>query len=206
MYFHKYGIIFRKLFPSYLWKVDTRLKEIYLTFDDGPVPEVTEFVLDELARYGAKATFFCVGDNVVKHPAIYERLLSEGHSVGNHTFNHLNARKVDSESYLSNIAKCQEVLEDIQPKFFRPPYARLKWNHIKELKKHGYQIVMWDILTGDFDPNLNCELALKKTIQGTKCGSIVLMHDNPKHFKNMKYILPKYLAHFAQQGYIFKPL
>lgn len=206
MYFHKYGFIFRKLFPSYQWKVATHAKEIYLTFDDGPVPEVTEFVLDELSKYGAKATFFCVGENIVKHPAIYQRLRDEGHSVGNHTYNHLNARKVNTEDYLTNIEKAQVVIGEVGKKLFRPPYGRLKSSQIKALKKSGYQIVLWDVLTGDFDPHLDVNKALQKTIDATTSGSILLMHDNPKHFKNMSFILPRFLAHFHQLGYHFKAL
>lgn len=206
MYFHKYGSIFRKLFPSYQWKVNTSSKEIYLTFDDGPVPEITEFVLDTLAKYEAKATFFCVGENIVKHPEIYQRLRNEGHTVGNHTYNHLNARKVETNEYFANIEKAQVVMGDVGNKLFRPPYGHLKSKHIKQLKKLGYRIVMWDVLTGDFDPQLDEQKALQKTISGTTTGSIVLMHDNPKHFENMAFILPRFIEHFNQLGFKFKAL
>ncbi len=206
MYFHKYGAVFRKLFPSYQWKVNTCAQEIYLTFDDGPVPEVTEFVLDTLVKYDAKATFFCVGENITKHPQIYHRLKAEGHSIGNHTYNHLNARKVQTEEYFSNIEKAQAVIGEVGDKLFRPPYGRLKSPHIKALKKLNYKIVMWDVLSGDFDPHLDQKKALQKTIDATTHGSIVLMHDNPKHFNNLTFILPRYMEHFNDLGFKFKAL
>ena len=207
-YFHKYGRVFKVLFPSYVWGVSTKSKELFLTFDDGPVPEATEFVLDELAKYHAKATFFCVGENIKKHPQIYQRILEEGHRVANHTFNHLNARKVPFSEYLQNVKLCDEVMtNDLgQQKYFRPPYARLKWGQIAQVKKMGYKVVMWNVLTGDFDKHLDKDFALQQSIRATKKGSIVLFHDNIKHFHNMSYILPRYLSHFAEKGFSFKAL
>lgn len=207
-YFHKYGRVFQWIFPSYVWGIQTAEPSIYLTFDDGPVPEATEFVLDVLAQYNAKATFFCVGENIIKYPAIYARITSEGHTVANHTYNHLNARRVKFDAYLDNIRESDQLMqEDLgKVKYFRPPYARLKWKQISRIKKMGYQIVMWNVLTGDFDKKLDKVKALKRSIKATKKGSIVLFHDNMKHFENMSYLLPKYLAHFNSRGYQFKAL
>lgn len=207
-YFHKYGRVFKLLFPTYVWSIRTNEPNIYLTFDDGPVPKATEFVLDELAKFNAKATFFCVGENIVKHPEIYKRIIAEGHTVANHTYNHLNARRVRHNAYLENVMESDKLMRgDFKSqKYFRPPYARLQWWQINKIKKWGYKIIMWDVLTGDFDKLLDKEKALKKSIKATKKGSIVLFHDNVKHFENMSFLLPKYLKHFSEEGFKFKSL
>ncbi|TAE01268.1 MAG: polysaccharide deacetylase family protein [Bacteroidetes bacterium] len=212
MYFHYTSWIFRKLFPMFIWKKEVTEKIIYLTFDDGPIPEVTEFVLDELKKYEAKATFFCVGDNIGKYPDIFEKLILQGHSIGNHTFNHYNGWKTKKEKYLKNIQKCQQIIDSqaktkakTEKKLFRPPYGKIKLSLMCDLKK-DYNIVMWHVLSGDFDPSLDKKTCLQKTIQHSTNGSVVVFHDSLKAEQNLRYVLPKYLKHFADLGYRFESL
>lgn len=186
----------------------TQSKEIYLTFDDGPIPGVTEFVLDELAKFNAKATFFCVGDNIQKNPDIYQKVIDGGHRTGNHTFNHLNGWKVERKKYLENIGLCEEVMNKSIPtgkKLFRPPYGKLTIPEVLYLKRE-YRIIMWNNLTKDYDTNLTPEDCLKRAIEQTQNGSIVIFHDSIKAEKNMKYALPRFLDHFSSKGYSFKSL
>ncbi len=179
-------------------------KSIYLTFDDGPIPEVTEFVLDMLGKYQAKATFFCIGDNIRKNPAIFEKTRKQGHSIGNHTFNHLNGWYTGNEDYLANVALCDEQLS-IQTNLFRPPYGRIKKSQARELLPTK-RIVMWDVLSGDFSPNITPDRCLNMTLKHTNPGSILLFHDSVKASANLLYTLPRILAHFTSQGYEFKSL
>ena len=197
-----------KLFPSLLWRVAVEEKILYLTFDDGPVPGPTEFVIDELRKYQAKATFFCIGDNVRKHPAIFEKVLAEGHAIGNHTFNHLKGWSISLSRYLENIDLCnaQFTNHDLQrTTLFRPPYGRITNSQIKELKSQ-YQIVMWDVLTHDYSKTISTEQCFKGTIKATRPGSIIVFHDSLKAERNMTYVLPKFLGHFTNLGYKFKSL
>ncbi|MEO1653985.1 MAG: polysaccharide deacetylase family protein, partial [Bacteroidota bacterium] len=184
MRYFKTPSLARWIWPGYTWKRNETEKIIYLTFDDGPIPEVTEFVLETLESFGAKATFFCVGDNIQKHPAIFQRLVEEGHQVGNHTFNHLNGVKHSDETYLQNVLKCQVSLEKaltrlaVNPSvktlpLFRPPYGRLRSSQAGQLKK-SYEIILWDVLTYDFDIKLDRETCNQKAIQHTEPGSIVV--------------------------------
>ena len=177
---------------------------LYLTFDDGPIPEVTEFVLDTLEKYNAKATFFCVGDNVLKHPSIFEKVRSQGHSIGNHTFNHLNGWETSDENYLVNVAKCDQQLS-LQTDLFRPPYGRIKKSQAEKILLTK-RIVMWDVLSGDFSPDISPERCLAKTIRHTTTGSILLFHDSMKARKNLEYSLPRVLDHFGNKGYDFHKL
>lgn len=205
MYFHKTNFLFRLFYPHFLWIKPPDKKVIYLTFDDGPIPGVTQFVLDALDQYGAKATFFCVGDNVAKHPTVYQQILFAGHAVGNHTFNHLNGWKTDAHSYLSNVEQCSKAMNLPQRALFRPPYGRVTKEQQQSILRE-YQVVMWDVLTGDFDRNLLPEKCLKKSIKYTEDGSIVIFHDSLKAEQNLRYVLPRYLEHFAKQGYRFEAL
>lgn len=206
LYFHRYSIIFEWFYPSYIWRIPTTKKEIYITFDDGPVPQATEYALDMLKQFNAKATFFCVGENIIKHSSIYQRIIDEGHTVGNHTYNHLNARNVTKKTYWENVLKSEEVQKNLERKYFRPPYGRLYRSQMKQLRKEGYQLIMWNVLTGDFDSKLDRKKAVKRSIDAVKPGSIILMHDNIKHFHNMEYILPKFLETLTLKGYSFKAL
>jgi peptidoglycan/xylan/chitin deacetylase (PgdA/CDA1 family) len=210
MYLHKTPSLARLFFPQFWWKRRTDENVIYLTFDDGPIPGVTEWVLETLQQYNAKATFFCVGQNIKRHPAVYQQVLAQGHAVGNHTCNHLNGWKTNAEQYLENIRACDEILAlDFQPSpsrpLFRPPYGRLT-SQQSTLVRERYQIVMWDVLSGDFDPSLSPALCLRKTIEHTQRGSIVTFHDSLKAKENLEYVLPQYLDHFAALRYRFDSL
>lgn len=202
---HKTPRFLKKLFPQLTWQMFEQEKTIYLTFDDGPVPEVTPWVLNLLKKYQAQATFFCIGDNVFKHPELYKQILAEQHVIGNHTFNHLKGWQTASEDYLENTLKCQKAL-NIETKWFRPPYGKITPKQIKTLKNEGYQIVMWDVLSYDFEEKLNTDLALKKIIKYTQSNSIVVFHDSLKAFDNLKKMLPPYLDYFSKKGYVFRGL
>ena len=195
---------FQKLFPVYLWRGATvqNKKQLYLTFDDGPIPQITPWVLDQLRAYKAKATFFCVGANVQKNKAIYQRILNEGHQVGNHTFNHVNGWKTKHQDYITNVTACREQVES---KLFRPPYGRLKWQQAKELRK-DYKIVMWEVLAGDFDASITGEQCWQNVCQSAKNGSIIVLHDSQKSWQHLSYVLPKLLEHYHRQGFTFEAI
>lgn len=204
MFLHYSPFWLKAIYPRYTWQMPTREKKIFLTFDDGPIPEITEFVLDQLHAFHAKATFFCIGDNVRKHPNVYQKLLKEGHSVGNHTFNHMNGWNTDNLEYLNNIALCDRQL-NTDTHLFRPPYGRIKRAQAKLLPSNQ-KIIMWDVLSGDFSPQVTPENCLAKTIKYTKQGSIILFHDSLKAANNMQYALPLYLEHFTRKGYQFEAI
>lgn len=188
--------------PSLTWKVKNHDKKIYLTFDDGPHPTITPWVLQTLAQYHAKATFFCVGDNVRKFPETYAQILQAGHRTGNHTFNHVNGWRTKNRLYYKNIEMAASL---IKSNLFRPPYGRITATQSRALKKN-YQIVMWDVLTCDFDKNLNVEVALDNCIRLTEEGSIVVFHDSEKAAANMMRMLPSMLSHFSEKGFTFDAL
>lgn len=207
---YKTPFLLKLLYPSMTWKVKSKDKKIYLTFDDGPIPGITDFVLEQLRLYNAKGTFFCVGENIGKNPEVYKRILDEGHAVGNHTYNHLNGWNNETQHYLENVSKCDEVMnqfkaKDMVSKLFRPPYGRMTRAQLKVVK-HTHQIIMWDVLTADFDKNLKPEICLQKAIKNTEPGSIVIFHDSVKAEVNLKFTLPRYLAHFSGLGYSFESL
>lgn len=204
MFLHYSPFWLKALFPRYKWHVSTKEKKIFLTFDDGPIPEITEFVIATLKQYNAKATFFCIGDNVRKHPAIFKEILDQGHSVGNHTFNHMNGWKSEDAEYMDNIALCEKQL-NLNTNLFRPPYGRMKKSQSRQLPAHK-EIIMWDVLSGDFSPAVAPETCLRKSIKHARPGSIVLFHDSLKAAKNMQYALPRFLDHFTKEGYRFEAL
>ena len=195
--------IIQSLFSNYTWRFSSVPKDIYLTFDDGPTPEVTEFVLTELKKYNAKATFFCIGKNVKCHHSIYEQVLEDGHAVGNHTFNHLNGFKTKNSTYLENV---HHAAAHIHSNLFRPPYGKIKSSQGRTLQKEGYKIIMWDVLSGDFDKSITPEKCLKNVLGNTKNGSIIVMHDSQKAREKIFYALPRILAHFSEKGYNFKAI
>lgn len=195
--------ILQRLFPSYRWCFQPIQKEIYLTFDDGPTPKITNFVLDQLKEYRAKATFFCIGKNVKKHPKIYHKILKEGHAVGNHTFNHLNSFWTKKEAYAANVKRASAKIDS---KLFRPPYGKLKYSHGRLLQSNGYKVIMWDVLSGDFDRSLSPEKCLENVLKGVRNGSIVVMHDSEKSRNKVIYVLPKVLAHYTKEGFLFKAI
>lgn len=200
-YFIKTPWWLKKIYSSYLWSIATKNKELYLTFDDGPHPTATPFVLDMLQQFNAKATFFCIGKNVMAHPEIYQRILDEGHRVGNHTQHHLNGWKTETTAYLEDTAMAAKYIDS---KLFRPPYGRIKREQAKKMKE--YKIVMWDVLSGDFDINLTKEKCLYYIVRNTRPGSIIVFHDSEKAFPRLEYALPATLAYFSTQGFEFKHL
>ena len=198
------------LFPGVLWQKPAQEKILYLTFDDGPIPQVTEFVLEQLRQYGAKATFFCVGDNLRRHPHIARAALAQEHVLGNHTFHHVKAWRLSPKDYLREAAECQAALAEVagevgQKKLFRPPHGQLTGRHLRMLTPE-YQVVMWSSLSYDFDARLSPEECLRKTVAASGPGSIVVLHDSLKAERNLRYVLPRLLAHFAALGYSFQTL
>ncbi len=188
----------RKLYSSKLtWQIPTEKKEIFITFDDGPHPSVTPFVLDCLRQYHAKATFFCIGKNVVQYPQVYQQILKEGHAAGNHTQNHLNGWKTDDTFYLKDVILAQQA---IHSNLFRPPYGRITRSQVKELTPQ-FKIIMWSVLSGDFDVSLSPEKCLQNVVSNTCAGSVIVFHDSEKAFARLEYALPKALKYFAENGY-----
>jgi len=204
--------ILKQFFTTYTWDLyANNEKKLYLTFDDGPIPEVTEFVLDQLEQYKAKATFFCVGDNIKKHPQIFNRVVTDGHAIGNHTMDHLKAWKCESEVYLKNIQDCQEMIQkhtnsDFDTKLFRPPYGQISYSRFKTLEKLGYKIILWDVLSKDWIHKIDSEICLENVIQNTDYGSIIVFHDSIKASKNLRFVLPKVLDHFTEKGFTFEKI
>lgn len=201
------------LYPKRLWHYKRTEKNIYLTFDDGPIPRVTPWVLEELKKYNAKATFFCIGKNIAENPQIFRQLYLEGHTVGNHTQNHLNGNKTPSGQYIENVIQAQQAItHHIAGKkqagnlLFRPPYGKLSFKNARILQKQGYKIVMWDVLSGDFDQAITPEKCLNNVLKNIQSGSIVIFHDSTKAKKNLQYALPKVLTHFSKRGYSFKAI
>lgn len=187
--------LLQQLYPSLHWKVKTLKPSIYLTFDDGPTPGVTEWVLDILKRYDAKATFFCIGKNVAAHPELYQQLIAEGHAVGNHTYHHLNGWKTTKKKYLEDVEKGAQL---INSKLFRPPYGKITPKQIEELKKE-FKIVMWSVLTKDYDSKTSKEKSLANSIKQLKPGDILTFHDSLKSSEKMKYILENLLKEVLQR-------
>jgi len=194
---------FIKLFySSLIWDKKEGKKIIYLTFDDGPTPGVTNIILDELKKYNAKATFFCIGDNIEKTEDLFNRIKEEGHAVGNHSFDHLNGWKTNNKEYLQNIEKCQSLT---QTRLFRPPFGKIKLSQINKLLPN-YKIIMWSILSADFHLKISPEKCLKRVLKHTKGGDIVVFHDSDRAKENVLYSLPIVLEHFTNSGYKFEAL
>ena len=203
-YFVKTPWWLKKIYPNYLWSIDTKKKLLYLTFDDGPHPEATPFILNELKKYNALATFFCIGKNVVAHPDIYKRMLDEGHTVGNHTQNHLNGWKSANAAYMNDIA---EAAKYIDTGLFRPPYGRITSFQAKHLRSamrgREAKVVMWDVLSADFDTAITAEKCVENVVFNSRPGSIIVFHDSEKAFLKIQYIIPKILMFFSEKGYVF---
>jgi peptidoglycan/xylan/chitin deacetylase (PgdA/CDA1 family) len=193
----------KKLYPNCIWQMPAKDKTIYLTFDDGPHPGITPFVLSELKKYGAKATFFCIGKNVVANPTTYRQVLDDGHAVGNHSYNHLNGWKTRDEEYIRNIDLAKNYIDS---RLFRPPYGRATKFQMELLSSAKYDLapVMWTVLSGDFDTKLTKEKCLQNVLTKATDGSIVLFHDSEKAFEKVQYVLPKVLAHYSQKGFKFE--
>lgn len=204
MYLVKTPWLLKKIYSSLIWNIKPNdTNTIYLTFDDGPHPIATPFVLDVLKEFNAKATFFCIGKNVEQYSIIYNRIIEEGHSVGNHTHNHFNGFKTEDAEYINNTKKAAQF---INTSLFRPPYGRVTRFQAKLLQKLGFKIIMWDVLSGDFDINLSKEKCLENVLLNTKNGSIIVFHDSEKAFEKLEYTLPKTLEHFSTRKFNFKAL
>lgn len=201
MFIYRIPFFLQKLFPAYTWKVNTNDKQLFLTFDDGPHPQITPWVLNILAEFNAKATFFCVADNVKKYPNVYKQILSAGHSVGNHTYHHLNGWKNSTADYLADVQLAENYIDS---NLFRPPYGRITLQQAKHLKPK-YKIVMWDRLSADYKKNLNIEESLAE-MKKVKKGSIVVFHDSEKAFENLQKLLPELLKDYQKRGFILNAI
>lgn len=177
----------------------TKQREVFLTFDDGPVPEVTPLVLSILKKYNVKATFFCVGENVEKHPEVFDLLLKDGHAIGNHTFHHVKAWKTDISSYLSEVEQCNQL---VRSKLFRPPHGQIN-RKISKILRNDYRIIMWSALTGDYDKKLSKDQCLANAVNNTRPGSVIVFHDSLKARERMEYALPQYIEYCIKNGYTF---
>ena len=204
--------LLKAYYPNIFWNFSKLKQNIYLTFDDGPTPEITTWVLDCLAKQNVKATFFCIGKNMVKHPDIVKEIVSRGHALGNHTFGHENGWKTKTEDYLESIIKTESVIESVNAsekkplKLFRPPYGRITKKQIKAIKNMGYQIIMWDVLSGDFDlklTGLDCE---RNVVKSTENGSVIVFHDSLKAKERLQESLPKIIVTLKEKGFQFKKL
>ena len=214
-YFVKTPAFLKRWYSHLVWEVPSEEKVLYLTFDDGPTPEVTNWVLEELEKYNAKATFFCLGKNIAQFSSIYHDILRRGHRVGNHTNRHLNCWKVRADRYIKDVQSAQEAMESYNSGFdvvgegkmlFRPPYGKITRRVSKRLREKGYEIIMWDVLSADFDRKITNERCLANVLDHAQNGSIIVLHDSLKAKSKMQAILPKILAHFSEKGYEFKSL
>lgn len=216
MYLAKTPTVIQNLFPKLTWQMPMGVAKqeaptLYLSFDDGPTPLITQWVLESLMQYQAKASFFCIGEQVQKHPQILDAIVVAGHSIGNHTYHHLNGWTTKLDQYISNIKQCAAL---VKSPLFRPPYGRIRPQQINYLLQHPKilqvtqtpQIIMWDVLSGDFDEQLSPEKCLANVLNNAQDGSIVVFHDNEKAQRLLQYVLPRILAHYAQKGYQFKAI
>ena len=215
MHFFSVPSTIQWLIPSCTWRKVGQEKVIYLTFDDGPHPEITAWVIDELKKHQIKATFFCVGDNLKKHPETAKQLLTEGHQIGNHTMHHIKGWKHKNVDYLKDIEDCDTEIRKIheqmndekaQPRLFRPPYGQIKPSQIKLLRAKGYEIIQWSDLSCDYDKRLDCKKSLSALVKNAKPGSIVVFHDSEKAENQLKQILPSYLEAMLAEGFTFETL
>ena len=188
------------MYPGRTWDMKDKGKSIYISFDDGPDPEITPFVLDELAKYDAKATFFCIGKNRLEYPEVYDRILAEGHAVGNHSFDHLDGWKTDNAVYCDNVLKARQY---IHSDLFRPPYGKMNRSQQSQLAKDGFKTVMWSVLSGDFDIGISPKQCCSNVINNAGSGAIIVFHDSKKANEKMCYALPLVLKYFTEKGYCF---
>ena len=197
------------LFPKYTWDIPNNANKIYLTFDDGPTPEITEWVLKLLKEQDIKAPFFCIGNNIEKYPDIFQKVLQDGHAIGNHTYNHLKGWKTAKEDYIENTKSCERIIKeqtkdsDRRSKLFRPPYGKIKFSQAKILRQLGYKIVMWDVISVDYDKNTSPKKCLKNVTKNTTSGSVIVFHDSIKAFENLKFALPEAIRYLKNKGFVF---
>jgi peptidoglycan/xylan/chitin deacetylase (PgdA/CDA1 family) len=202
LYLAKTPGIVKPVYKDLVWNISTEKKEVFLTFDDGPTLEITDQTLDILASFKAKATFFCVGKNIAEHPELYARILAEGHQTGNHTNDHVNGWKTTDYTYFKNVLQCDKF---VQSNLFRPPYGKIKRSQTRALKNR-FDIIMWDVLSGDFDTEITAEQCLKNVVKHTTQGSIIVFHDSVKAGDKMLYALPRFLEEFSKNGYQFSAI
>lgn len=198
--------IIKRIFYNQVWDIPNNENKIFLTFDDGPTPEITDWVLNVLKKENVKATFFCIGNNIEKHPAIFNRIISEKHAIGNHTYNHLKGWKTITKNYLENVFLCDSIYKKHtidNNKLFRPPYGKIKISQSISLRKKGYKIIMWDVLTKDYDIYVSKEECLENATKNTKSGSIIVFHDSIKAYPNLEYTLPKTIQLLKEKGFVF---
>jgi peptidoglycan-N-acetylglucosamine deacetylase len=205
-YFVKTPYFVKRIFHTQTWSIPNNEKVIYLTFDDGPIPEVTPWVINLLNHYQIKATFFCIGDNVKKHPDIFNLLIQNDHQIANHTYNHLNGWKTNLNTYLTNSLQCDDLLGKTNAKLFRPPYGKITSKQSKNLIAKGFKIIMWDVLSADFDQSITPQKCLDNVIKNVQSGSIIVFHDSLKAQHNLEYALPKTIEYLLDKGYKFKTL
>jgi peptidoglycan/xylan/chitin deacetylase (PgdA/CDA1 family) len=206
-YFVKTPSFIPFLFMKRTWHFSRRKKAIYLTFDDGPTPEITDWVLDKLKQYNAKATFFCLGKNIEENENLFNQIVQEGHSIGNHTHNHLNGLITDTETYVANVELAENSIFNFSKKsfkLFRPPYGKMTIKQAIALRKKGFKIIMWDVLSADFDTAITPKHCLNNTIANTENGSIIVFHDSVKAYEKLKFVLPQILDYYTKKGFIFK--
>ncbi len=232
LYLTKTPRIIQQIFKNYTWSFSTSKKIIYLTFDDGPTKEITEWTLKTLNEFNAKATFFCIGKNIENHPKILQKILADEHSIGNHTHNHLNGWKSSNATYLKNVEEAENSIQSAvfsqqysisinklknekknsklktqnSKLLFRPPYGKIKPSQANKLREKGYKIILWDVLSADFDQKISKEKCLNNVLKNTNNGSVIVFHDSIKASENLKYVLPKVLAHFSKKGFVFKSI
>lgn len=195
--------LYRILFPEAVWRIKRKKRRVvYLTFDDGPVPEVTPWVLDTLDHYGVKATFFMVGDNVARNPQLFDEIKRRGHGYGNHTMNHLQGMKTTLADYIHNIDQANELIDS---SLFRPPHGLMKWSQARAIKER-YNIIMYDLVTRDYSRQMNGEEVLANVRRYVRNGSIIVFHDSLKAEKNLRYALPRAIEWLKEQGYEFETI
>jgi peptidoglycan/xylan/chitin deacetylase (PgdA/CDA1 family) len=206
-YFIKTPWWVKVIFPSYIWNMPADDQALYLTFDDGPHPTITPWVLDELKKYEAKATFFCIGNNVAQHQHVYNRILEEGHAIGNHTYHHLNGWKTVTNEYLHDVKKASEI---ITTNLFRPPYGKVKYAQAKKLAEamntNEAKVIMWDVLSADFDAGVTIDACTRNVLKNVSAGSIIVFHDSEKADENLRAVLPVVLNNLSNEGYNFKKI
>jgi peptidoglycan/xylan/chitin deacetylase (PgdA/CDA1 family) len=201
----KINYFVKRIFPNYVWDIPNHKNKVFLTFDDGPTPEITQWTLQQLKKYGAKATFFCIGNNIEKHPEIFQNIVHEEHAIGNHTFNHLKGWETSTEKYIENVSLCQSQLTIHNSQFtnlFRPPYGKIKPSQSRILRRLGYKIIMWDVLSYDFDQTITPGKCLDNVLKNIESGSIIVFHDSIKAEQNLKYVLPKTLEFLKEKGFV----
>ena len=203
MYFFKNPDIIKRIYPNKVWEKKSSEKKIFLTFDDGPTEQITPWILEQLRNFDIKATFFCLGKNIEKQPDLFKQLITEGHQIGNHTFNHENGWETNNYTYYKSILQTEKFTKNL---LFRPPFGGLTMHKQKALVRYGFQVIMWDVMPGDFDKKLSKEECLKAAIDHTSKGSIIVFHDNIKAEKNMKYAFPRFVEHFLELGYEFETI